>query len=317
MESKEEIEIDVSFIVIALNEEANIGLCVKSILDQDSELSIEVILVDDGSTDETVNTARTAAAGDARLQIIALETNRGRGKARARGLAEARGRDIAFVDADIQLPSGWLNRCMRDLKAYVAVSGIAVPDGDIAPIVRITKATPIPTEGSMPITGNNVLFQGTVIRHFGFPENKQGEDFRLAARIMEAGLSIASIPSLRVSHLERKSFSKYLKWMFVSGKDATQLLIENLIVRKADIAWGLWFTTIGALLTGIFTWDAVVVEVSLGLNLLAVLGITFLHCLNRFEFRKSKTWLAAYALSVPAIFCYLIGRTAGLVKRHN
>jgi glycosyltransferase involved in cell wall biosynthesis len=304
--------IDVSFIVIALNEDQNIQKCIRSILSQDTQLNIEVILVDDGSTDTTGRSASECAAGDSRLRLITNERNLGRGKARTIGLTAANGRDIAFVDADIVLPSDWLTNCLLGIKSHVAVSGIAVPDGDIAPIARITKATPRPIQGSMPITGNNVLFQGAVIRSLGFPGNRQGEDFRLAVRIMKLGFSIKCLEDLKVEHNERKTYVRYLAWMLVSGRDATRLLFENSIVRKADLAWGLWLTTLGLGLAGLIMGNGKLLIGAFALNSLAVLLIVLLHTLTRFELNKATKWIYAFALSFPAILLYLIGRTIGL-----
>lgn len=306
--------IDVSFVVIALNEEQNIQTSIRSILSQDTDLSIEVILVDDGSADNTGRIAIESSGGDPRLKVFTNQRNMGRGKARTIGLTLAKGTHIAFVDADITLPTDWLANCVMGIQSHVAVSGIAVPDGDIAPIVRITKAKPRPIQGSMPITGNNVLFQGAVIRSLGFPENSQGEDFRLAVKLINLGLPIRCIESLKVKHNERKTYLEYLSWMLISGKDATRLLLENFIVRKADLAWAFWIITIGPILVGLLMGNGALIFGAAGINFLAVLVIVLLHTLTRFEFYRPTKWLQAFALSFPAIIFYLIGRTLGLLE---
>jgi glycosyltransferase involved in cell wall biosynthesis len=57
----------------------------------------EVVVIDDGSTDDTL--ARLAAVGDPRLRVL-TQPNQGIGRARNRGLREARGRYVAFLDHD-------------------------------------------------------------------------------------------------------------------------------------------------------------------------------------------------------------------------
>ncbi|WP_051882006.1 glycosyltransferase family 2 protein [Parvularcula oceani] len=76
---------------------------VRSVLAQ-SHQNLEVLVVDDASTDDTV--ARVAAIGDARLRVLRQEVNRGVAAARNRGLREARGEFIALLDSD----DTWLPR---------------------------------------------------------------------------------------------------------------------------------------------------------------------------------------------------------------
>jgi glycosyltransferase involved in cell wall biosynthesis len=88
----------ISVIMPCFNNSATIERSVKSALDQSHE-NIEVILVDDGSTDNSREIALELRDKDARLKII-TQPNQGPGPARNRGLKEARGEFVAFLDAD-------------------------------------------------------------------------------------------------------------------------------------------------------------------------------------------------------------------------
>ncbi|MDQ4080005.1 MAG: glycosyltransferase [Gemmatimonadota bacterium] len=92
-----------SVIVPARNEEANIGRCVRSIL-QSSYPALEVIVIDDHSTDATAPRARAAGAGDARLRVAAAPDLPsgwlGKQWACAHGASLARGEILCFTDAD-------------------------------------------------------------------------------------------------------------------------------------------------------------------------------------------------------------------------
>ncbi len=72
----------------------------------------EHILVDDCSSDQSVAMIERAAAGDPRIKLLKLDSNRGPAFARNRALEVARGRYIAFLDADdLWLPKK-LERCL-------------------------------------------------------------------------------------------------------------------------------------------------------------------------------------------------------------
>lgn len=80
------------------NNSATITHSVSSVLDQ-SYQNVEIILVDDGSTDNSREIAFDLRDKDNRLKVI-TQANQGPGHARNRGLMEARGEFVAFLDAD-------------------------------------------------------------------------------------------------------------------------------------------------------------------------------------------------------------------------
>lgn len=90
-------EPQVSVVIPAFNAEETIDDAIASALGQRVD-DIEVIVVDDGSTDLTVDAAR--ARGDARLRVIRHDGNLGAAAARNSGVAAARGKLIAFLDTD-------------------------------------------------------------------------------------------------------------------------------------------------------------------------------------------------------------------------
>ena len=88
----------------AYNAAAYLREAMDSILAQPFE-DIELLVVDDGSTDATLAIANEAAKSDSRVRIERLPDNRGRATARNMALGRARGRYLAWMDADdIALP---------------------------------------------------------------------------------------------------------------------------------------------------------------------------------------------------------------------
>lgn len=93
----------ISVIVPAFNAETHLERCLASILSQTYH-PIEVIVVDDGSTDGTLQVARTAANEDERVHVLS-QVNGGVSTARNLGLDAAHGDWVSFIDADDWLES--------------------------------------------------------------------------------------------------------------------------------------------------------------------------------------------------------------------
>lgn len=112
----------VSFIVPIYNAERYLRKCVESILKQKNvdPMSLQVILVDDGSTDHSLDLARALAGVDGRVEVYA-QAHAGQSAARNRGMEHVRGEFIAFVDADDWIEPDWLITHMKAIvnKDYV------------------------------------------------------------------------------------------------------------------------------------------------------------------------------------------------------
>lgn len=95
------------------NVEAYLGECLDSILGQPYG-DVEVVLVDDGSTDASATIASRFAAADPRVRLVS-QANAGLGAARNAGVAAARGEFLTFVDSDDRLPVDAWSAMMRTL----------------------------------------------------------------------------------------------------------------------------------------------------------------------------------------------------------
>jgi len=94
----------VSVIVPCYNEQDNIENCVNQLDDAfvSNEVLHEIILVNDGSTDETLKRARSLYDSHSSVRIIDLRRNCGKAVALREGVLRARGDLVAFFDADLQ-----------------------------------------------------------------------------------------------------------------------------------------------------------------------------------------------------------------------
>ncbi len=125
----------VSVVIPAKNEARTIAALVAAVLEQCPEgAEIEVLVVDDGSTDDTVRVAREAGA-----KVIRSEGSGGGNPARARnqGAAASRGDPIVFLDADCTLRDGWLSRLLAAHGDGIEVVGgsLGLPPG-LSPSAR-------------------------------------------------------------------------------------------------------------------------------------------------------------------------------------
>lgn len=91
-------QIDLSIIVAAYNVEQYIDQCIKSLLQQETKYQYEIIIVNDGSTDETLQKIMKYSY-DNRI-IIIDQDNKGLSGARNIAIAQMKGKYVTFVDAD-------------------------------------------------------------------------------------------------------------------------------------------------------------------------------------------------------------------------
>jgi glycosyltransferase involved in cell wall biosynthesis len=117
-------------VIPALNEESNIGRVVRSIFSQcPYGTELEVIVVDDGSCDKTVEEAKEAGA-----TVLAYEGEDNGGNpaaARNRGIRLARGDPLIFLDADCVPVDGWLQALLAAHQAGAVIVGgsLELPPG--------------------------------------------------------------------------------------------------------------------------------------------------------------------------------------------
>lgn len=91
--------IEVSVVIPTFNSERFIGDSIKSALSQD-DISLEVIVVDGGSTDRTVSIVESCREIDSRVRLVINEGDFGPAHARKIGIEAASGEFIAFLDSD-------------------------------------------------------------------------------------------------------------------------------------------------------------------------------------------------------------------------
>ena len=106
-----------SICIPCFNVEKLIGRCLDSILNQDF-YDCEILCVDDGSTDGTVDILRAYEKIDTRVRVLVNEKNSKLVYTRKRAIMEARGRYIFQIDSDDCIPKNALHTIKQRLKAW-------------------------------------------------------------------------------------------------------------------------------------------------------------------------------------------------------
>ena len=99
----------ISLVIPAYNEEKYISPCLESVVKNRTADIIEVIVVNNASTDNTAAVAEKFPG----VRVVD-EPSKGLTKARQRGFMEAKGDLIAYIDADTRMPAGWADRALKE-----------------------------------------------------------------------------------------------------------------------------------------------------------------------------------------------------------
>lgn len=127
-------KVQVSVVVPAYNEEKSIKETLESLIDQDTDLDYEVVLIDNNSTDKTVEIAKPFQK---RINLRVInEKKQGRGAARARGFEEAKGRIILSADADSIFYKDWINTLVKPLNGKVVAATTSCKIVDCTPLTN-------------------------------------------------------------------------------------------------------------------------------------------------------------------------------------
>lgn len=118
--------VDVSIICPAFNESAGIGNAIAKLAQCIDALpcSAEVLIVNDGSDDSTVEKARDAIGGDRRFRLLSHKVNFGRGRALRTGFREARGRILITSEGDLSWGADVIARMVDYLGAHPAMDAV-------------------------------------------------------------------------------------------------------------------------------------------------------------------------------------------------
>jgi hypothetical protein len=154
----------VSIIIPAYNQGHYLGEAIQSALSQTYQ-DFEVLVIDDGSTDNTAEIARSFS--DPRIQYI-YQDNRGLSGARNTGVRHARGEYITYLDSDDQFLPEKLELLIAEFEAdprLGLVAGQAIPIDELGRRVGRIFSTPLVADPGQLLLGNPLHVGSVLIRH--------------------------------------------------------------------------------------------------------------------------------------------------------
>lgn len=201
--------VSVSAIVAAHNVAPYIADCVNSLLASEG-CAVEVIVVDDASTDSTVEVVRELCGGDARVQVLRSDVNRGPSHARNLGMAVARGEWLALVDADDWCSEQRFSIVCQAAQRFgadmISDDQWLIEDGSRAPWSTINRVSHWRQDSRQPVAFEHFVRSRHIVkplikREFWqacgvrfHEEIRHGEDFLLFSELLLAGARWHMLP---------------------------------------------------------------------------------------------------------------------------
>ena len=207
-----------SIIIPTFNGAARIGHCLDALLPQTSGKEIEILVVDDGSTDQTA----TVVGGYPGVRLI-TQTNAGPASARNRGAQEARGRILLFTDDDCVPMPNWLEAmldCFGDAEVVGAKGVYRTHQRSLA-----ARFVQIEYEDKYRLMAGQLTIDFVDTYSAGFIRDRFlemngydtsfpvacAEDIELSYRMSSRGWKMKFVPGAIVYHTHPATLSSYLR----------------------------------------------------------------------------------------------------------
>ena len=201
----------ISVIIPVYNVEQYLRRCLESVRSQKYE-NLEIILVDDGSTDQCGQICDEYAQKDERIKVFHT-TNNGLSAARNLGLRQSSGEYIGFVDSD-----DWIETDMYDLlihksvetNADICICGYGYEQSASTKIVKLQENTFTKAEALRELIAENIdyhvwnkLYRKALFNTIRFPDGKNFEDIAIMWKLLSESDTIAVIDSYKYHYRMR------------------------------------------------------------------------------------------------------------------
>ena len=233
---------ELSIIIPTHNSASTIDRCINSLNAQSYHREkYEIIIVDDGSKDKTIELAKKAGID----KIIETEPCF-QGKARNIGVKNSKGDFVAFIDSDCLAKEGWIKAVFDGLSSKGAITG-PIENGNpqshvawVEYLVEFGGWSQYREQSFVPFFPgcNGACKKDDFLRAGGFVESEASEDVLFGISLRRAGINLRFIPEMQVLHLCRTSLKNVLKNMeklgryFVKARRKEPTLPYSFILRN-------------------------------------------------------------------------------------
>ncbi|HVU02364.1 MAG TPA: glycosyltransferase family 2 protein [Polyangiaceae bacterium] len=242
---------EVSIVVVTYASRETCRACLASIRRNTAFPGLEVLVVDNASSDGTAQVLAEASARDARIRVLRSDENLGFARGSNWGLREARGEIVVLLNDDTVVAPGWLSRLVAHLEADPSIAIVCPVTNEAASDARVESAYETLEEmeafarrraaewlGRRRTTEAVNLFcaagRAGTFRELGYLDERyevgmfEDDDLSLSAR--RRGLSLAVAEDAFVHHVGQGSFGKL--------SDSEYLRIWEANRRRFEEKWG-------------------------------------------------------------------------------
>ena len=232
----------VSIVIPSCNRRSFLEPCLESLIKQTFQ-KFEVIIVDDGSTDNTLEFLAEfkKTHADFNLRWFIHEKNLGANVARNFGVREAKGTFAAFLDSDCIAKPEWLEELTKGFDSHnvASVTGLVI---DVKPknIYQLAYkgSTRVHGHGDAPrLVANNMCIRRDLLLKYLFDEDlKYGCDEEgLYLRLKAAGCRQRLIPNAIVLHNHPHTRKTFFQNAWIGGKSAAWLVYKYHLPHRLDL----------------------------------------------------------------------------------
>jgi glycosyltransferase involved in cell wall biosynthesis len=254
--------VDVSVVIPVRNGGPFITQQIEALLAQKSNATFEIVVADNGSTDDTADIVHDFARRDPRVRVVDASRGVGVNVARNEGARAGRGRCILLTDADDLVRPGWVEAYWRAFQNGADTVGGSLnrvlADGTV--LARESKLYKSMMSGSAYANGTNCGFTREAFDAVGgFDESLKGgaDEIDFFARAAGAGYGLTLVPDAVVDKLQHTDLSAAFHQYFNFGRGEVMLatrfkpaMVSVPVAGVAAVNAALWFTawaTVGRL----------------------------------------------------------------------
>jgi glycosyltransferase involved in cell wall biosynthesis len=215
-----------TFVTVVLpvrNGERDLGRQLKALAAQSYAGKWELLVVDNGCTDRTLEVVRGFAGELLQMRVVDATARRGLNYARNAGVAAARGDLLAFCDADDAAAPGWLTGLVAAAADADIVGGVLDGEELNGPVARAWRSRPLkdrPSEQFLPfVPGGNCAVWTAVARDVRWDEEFVfgASDMEFCWRAQQAGYVIGEAPGAVMRQGYRDGLGELARQFFHYG----------------------------------------------------------------------------------------------------